>query len=574
MGLPLLDLGASCVADPFDEERRQELLEAIRLGNELQRRRCVSDFGYFARRAWHTIEPSTPYVHGYHIDAIVDHLTACLPRVRMETLVDPSGRSRRVRITEPGEIRHLLINMPPRHMKSTLVSVLWPAWVWTFRPDIRWLMTSYAKSLSIRDTMKMRAVVMSPWYQALFHDVFRLSADQNEKSKFTNTAGGLRVSGSVDSGVTGEGGDIVACDDPHNVRASDSEKVREATSTWWFEAMQSRLNDANVGSFIVTMQRVHMRDLAAQCIERGYVHLNLPARYDPKRRCVTQLGWQDWRKVEGELLWPERFPEQTLAALEKALGPYGASAQLNQDPQVRGGAFIKRDWFKRMSWRSLDSLGPVSWGRAWDLALNETGDGVASVELGVFDGGIILRRGLFWHKDLPITLERGKVVGRHERNRVVIESIGTTKSAGEQMKSTMLGNCIVDLLVEKKDKVSMAIPWISRATIGEVWIIDDETEDEYPPFAYNETSWVEFMLSQMAAWVPDPSLEQRDDFIDAISIAYDKFHGNVLLPTEAVAGGIPPSAFSEGVPSSMVGYGEDYLGDDEDGNIGYVGGYR
>ena len=101
------------------------------------------------------------------------------------------GQKTKVRVVEPGQIRKLLINMPPRHMKSTLVSVLWPAWVWTFRPDIRWLYTSYALSLSIRDTMKMRAVITSPWYQALFSDSFRLQADQNEKSKFFNNAAQL-----------------------------------------------------------------------------------------------------------------------------------------------------------------------------------------------------------------------------------------------------------------------------------------------------------------------------------------------------------------------------------------------
>lgn len=568
----MLDWGSTY--DPFDEERREKLLQVLSVAMEKQARLCRSDFGYFARRAWHTIEPSTPYVHGAHIDAIVDHLTACLPRVRMEDRFDSFGRRMKVRVMEPGEIRNLLINMPPRHMKSTLVSVLWPAWVWTFRPDIRWLMTSYAKALAIRDTMKMRAVVMSPWYQQLFHDSFRLSLDQNEKSKFTNTAGGSRISGSVDSGVTGEGGDIVACDDPHNVRAADSQKIRESTNIWWFEAMQSRLNDANIGSFIVTMQRVHSEDLAAECINRGYVHLNLPARYDPKRRCVTVLGWEDWRSSEGELLWPERFPEHTLARLETSLGPYGTAAQLQQEPQVRGGAFIRRDWFKRISKADLAHLGPISWGRAWDLALSSTGDGVASVELGQFSGGVILRRGLFWHEDIGVTLARGKEVARFEKNRVVVEAIGTTKSAGEQFADNLLGLALVDKLEAKQDKVSMAIPWIAQLQGGSVYILEDEDEDDFPPFAYNSGSWIEFMLSQAASWLPDPTIDQKDDFIDAISIAFQKFSSGLLLVPGEGSAVVARSAYDEPTPASMLGYGTDYGADpDEDDGLHFGGQY-
>lgn len=563
-------------AFPVDADSRRELLEAaMSAAIEQERRRCISDFSFFARQAWHTIEPATPYVHGYHIEAIVDHLTACLPRVRMESRVDPLTRAPfKVRVVEPGQIRRLLVNMPPRHMKSSLVSVLWPAWVWTFRPEMRWLFTSYALALSIRDTMKMRAVLTSPWYQTRFSSSFRLLADQNEKSKFFNTSMGYRISGSVDAGVTGEGGDIVVVDDPHNVRDADSEATRESTKQWWFEAMSTRLNDAATGSFIVVMQRVHEKDLAAECRDRGYVHLNLPARFDSSRKCVTMLGWQDWRKTDGELLWPERFSDGTLKTVEETLGEYGVQAQLQQDPRPRGGAFIKRDWFKRVPASVLEAVGAISWGRAWDLSLQKNGDRVASVMIGRGPGGeVYLRRGLYWREDWAISLGRIEQVARAERTRYLFESIGTTKSAGQEAAKVSRGFCVVDLLESKENKVSMAMPWVALAQAGKIYLVE-ETEEEWPLFHFNSGGWVEHFLTQFAKWIPDPTIAQEDDEVDSVSLAFFKFGG--LLPLSEVLADISPDmglTSPQGLPYAD-GYEDDFDPDDDDPTGGMVTSYR
>jgi len=541
---------------------------------ELERRRCKEDFAFFARRFWHTIEPSTQYVHGPHIEAIVDHLTACLPRVRFEERIDRfTGRPMKVRVVEPGQIRKLLINMPPRCMKSTLVSVLWPAWVWTFRPDVRWLYTSYALTLAVRDTMRMRAVVSSPRYQLLFADMFRLLADQNAKDRFYNTAMGYRMIGSPDAGVTGEGADLVCCDDPHNIRDLDSEVKREKTNTWWFESMSTRLNDAETGSFVVVGQRGHEFDLSAKCRERGYVHLNLPARYDPARRCVTVLGWEDWRKDEGELLWPARFPEHVMVQLEADLGPYGVSAQLQQDPKPRGGAFIKRDWFKRIPGSEVPFLGPISWGRAWDLSLSKSGDAVASVEYGTDgDGTIYLRRGLYWHKDIVDTKACVALVAQSEHGRMVFESIGTTKTAGIECAQAASGHSITSLITDKSDKVSLAIPWLARAQAGKVYFIE-ETEDEWPLFSLNSGAWIEHFLDRFAAWIPDPTISQRDDEIDAVSLAHMSFGTNVPLDKALVPHGAVSAVMSDDAAPFQSGYDDDFGAEDEEPLMGaYRGG--
>ncbi len=165
----------------------------------------------FVRQAWHIVEPSTPYVPGWHIDAMADHLEA---------------------VTR-GEIRKLLINIPPRHMKSLLVSVFWPAWEWTRYPERRWLYSSYGQHLSIRDSVKCRRLIESPWYQSRWGHLFLLTGDQNTKSRFDNNRSGYRLSTSVDGAATGEGGDRVVCDDPHNIKEAESDARRKATLDWW-----------------------------------------------------------------------------------------------------------------------------------------------------------------------------------------------------------------------------------------------------------------------------------------------------------------------------------------------------
>lgn len=524
--------------------RRDQLIALYSVLHEQERRRCEQDFGFFAKRAWHTIEPGTQYIHGYHVEAIIDHLVACLPRTQIIEAVDPLfGVSSRRVVKSPGQIRKLLITMPPRHMKSTLL-VLFNAWVWTFMPEYRWLHSSYALSLSIRDTMKVRAVVMSPWYQVLWGSRFNLLADQNSKDKFYNSAMGYRMSTSPDAAATGEGGDMVAVDDAHNVAEADSVARRDHTKNWWFESMGSRGNDPETVTHLVMMQRVHQDDLPAECISRGYVHLNLPARYDPMRRCVTVLGWEDWRKEPGELLWPRRFSEKAMLQLETDLGPFGVASQLQQDPRPRGGAFIKRDWFsRRMTARDLGFVGPITWIRAWDLALSAASrDECASIEMGVgLDGTRYWRRGLFWHKDWAESLERIRTVGQWERNRVRIEAIGTTLSAGRQAKDALLGFCLAETQESKKDKVSTAIKWIPRAEAGQVVIVD-ETVDEFPLFAFNPGPWVEHFLDVLTSWKPDPTLSQRDDVLDAISSADETLAANVPLG-DTIPSSSAPSVF-------------------------------
>lgn len=287
---------------------------------------CVRRLSHFAEKSWHLLEPGRLFIPGWHIDAIAEHLQAVID----------------------GQLRNLVINIPPRHMKSLLVSVLFPAWGWTRRPNLRWLFASYAESLSVRDSVKCRRVIQSDWYQKRFGHIYQLTGDQNQKQKYENNRTGHRLATSVNGAGTGEGGDIIVIDDPHKVSESESDTVRQSVLDWWDGEMSTRGNDPKKVAKIIVMQRVHEKDLSGHILakESGFEHLRLPAEYEPKHKSITSIGWQDPRTEDGELLWRERFGMVEIESLKKDMGSQKAAGQLQQRPAPAEGNIIKRHWWK------------------------------------------------------------------------------------------------------------------------------------------------------------------------------------------------------------------------------------
>ena len=279
----------------------------------------------FVKYAWPILEPETPLVWSWHVEAICDHLEA----------------------VSAGEIKRLLINVPPGHAKSLLVSVFWPAWVWTRRPSWRALFASYKAELAIRDSVRCRSVIQSDWYQTAFRPEWKLSGDQNVKSYFQNSATGARQSIGVGGGATGFRGDAVVVDDPLKADEWPSPDELEKVISWWDFQMSSRLNDMSKGVRVVIMQRLHERDLSGYLLERGgYEHLCLPSEYDPGRSCVTSIGFRDPRTERGELLFPARFDASVIAEAKRDLGPYGYSGQHDQSPTPAGGSIVREGWLR------------------------------------------------------------------------------------------------------------------------------------------------------------------------------------------------------------------------------------
>jgi predicted phage terminase large subunit-like protein len=347
----------SATFDPQEilKQFNPEQLNQLRI--DALREAATKSLHHFIRQGWKYMDPAE-FVDNWHIGAICEHLEA---------------------VTR-GQIRRLIINQPPRTQKSLTTAVAWPAWAWAqgetsplAGPSTSYMFASYAQNLSVRDSVKCRRLIESPWYQSQWGKNFTLTSDQNTKMRFDNSAGGYRIATSVGGYLTGEGASVICVDDPHNTVEAESELVSQGVLDWWDEAMSTRLNDPKTGAYVLVMQRLQENDLCGHILERdtGWVHLMLPMRFDDRRVCVTVLGFQDPREEDGELLWPERFGEPEVDELETRLGPYAAAGQLQQSPTPRGGGIIKREW-----WRPWPPIGEEE---RWTKTVAVTGlDGVTS----------------------------------------------------------------------------------------------------------------------------------------------------------------------------------------------------
>jgi predicted phage terminase large subunit-like protein len=300
----------------------------------IEKRKCEMSLAEFVKAAWKVIEPGQPYVHGWHIDYICAHLSA---------ITDGE-------MNDDGTFyNRLLVNVPPGTMKSLLIGVFWPAWEWGPRnkPHMRFVCASHSLDLAIRDSLRMRRLVTDEWYQGHWGDRVTLTGDQNAKAKFETTATGFRQACAF-TGITGYRGDRVIVDDPHSVDDANSDAKRETVTLLFKEAVTSRLNNPDESAIVVVMQRLHEQDVSGMILENnmGYDHIMLPMRFDPLRKCVTRLGYEDPREEDGELLFPDRFPEHVVDRDEAAMGPYATAGQYAQSPEPRGGGIIKDSWWR------------------------------------------------------------------------------------------------------------------------------------------------------------------------------------------------------------------------------------
>jgi predicted phage terminase large subunit-like protein len=293
---------------------------------------CEESLAEFIRQAWHLAEPGAQYYHNWHVDLIAESLEAITDGVELD---DGSFYNR------------LLVNVPPGMMKSLLM-VFWACWEWTRAPHLRYLFVSHSIDLSIRNTTKARRIIESEWYQERWGDRVSFTKDQNQKTKFENTATGF-IQAVAAGSITGARGDRVIIDDPLSVDDAASEAIRDSRKEWFLESVPTRLNKPMESAIIVIMQRLHEEDTSGIILEKGlgYDHIMLPMRYDPGRAFPTMLGLKDPRKEEGELLFSARFPEAVVDRDEHAMGPYAVAGQFAQSPEPRGGGIIRREWWQK-----------------------------------------------------------------------------------------------------------------------------------------------------------------------------------------------------------------------------------
>jgi predicted phage terminase large subunit-like protein len=302
--------------------KHEPLENALRVKFDAASRR---HFSLFLRRVLATIAPGTCYSHNWHIDAIAEHLAACAQ----------------------GSMPRLIINLPPRMLKSTIVSVAWPAWLLGHAPATRIMAACYAQSLSIKHSTDCRVVMQAPWYRALFPNT-QLADDQNEKDKFATTRRGYRRAVSVGGAAIGDGGNVMIIDDPLNPLQATHYHQRRAVNEWFDHTWATRLDDKQRGAMVLVMQRLHPEDLTGYLLEKGgWEHLCLPA-IAPEHSMI-QLGSFSHARAQGAVLHEAREPAWVLERLKADLGSANFNAQYQQMPQAQTGEIVHAHWFVRIA---------------------------------------------------------------------------------------------------------------------------------------------------------------------------------------------------------------------------------
>ena len=461
---------------------------------ELDKAAAETSLHAFIVQMWKFMDGST-FKDNWHIHAICEHL---------EKVAN-------------GEIKRLIINIPPRHQKSLSVSVAWPAWMWLRDPTRAFLFASYSHDLTVRDSVRCRNVIQSPLYQERWGDRFRLLGDQNTKVRFDNDHLGTRLATSVGGALTGEGGDFIVIDDPMSADDARSATARQRTLDWWREVMTTRLNDPVEGAYVIIMQRLHEEDLTGFLLDNEpdvWTHLCLPARYeadhphawagDPRR----EGGELDYR-MHGGGLWSSRFPEEAQSALEKSMGAYAVAGQLQQRPVPRTGGMFQRDWF------GFEDSIPYNARcvRYWDLAATmPKGGGDPDWTVGLL---MAANEGAFWVAD--VVRFRGSALEVEKRIRQTAEMDGRHTPVYIEEEGGASGKIVIDNY-QRRVLPGFAVRGIRLATAKDVRAQPFAAASEAGLVKLVRASWNAAFLAEVEAAFAN--VGAHDDQIDAAAAAH------------------------------------------------------
>src|SRR5579872_789946 len=289
---------------------------------------CRHFFYIFTHRAFLELNPRAQFLHTWHNELIASKLEAC----------------------RRGEITRLIINVPPRSLKSHSAAVAFPAFVLGHNPSAQIICASYGQELANKHSLDCRTIMASEWYRSLFPT--RLSPQKQAVQEFLTTQNGFRMATSVGGVLTGRGADLIIIDDPLKPDEALSETQRTAVNNWFDHTLYSRLNDKRTGSIIIIMQRLHEDDLVGHVLEQEEWNVvRLPAIAEEDQTFTIQSPVRTWtvHRRTGEALHPEREPLEVLAKQRHTLGEYNFAGQYQQAPAPLGGGLVKAGWFKTYS---------------------------------------------------------------------------------------------------------------------------------------------------------------------------------------------------------------------------------
>lgn len=447
-----------------------------------------SDLKVFLRQSFHSLYPGKEFMDNWHVDAILHCLEQGIE----------------------GKMPRLIINMPPRHLKSFMVSVVLPAFILGLDPTAKIICVSYSDELAKALARDFRRIIESDWYQGVFENVRTSKMTENE---FVTDAGGYRLATSVGGTLTGRGGDFILIDDPIKPDDAMSDKIRNSVNEWFSSTLLSRLDDKRSSVLILVMQRLHVNDLTG-FIEAGggFQKLSLPAIAIQDEKIAIGDGYYHLRR-EGDSLHPEREDPELLEGVRNQLGPGNFAAQYQQQPEIPDGALFKRSWFRMTevspSWQSGGQI-YVSVDSA--LSTSETADYSAiSVVYADRSGYYVIhaKRGRWDYEEL-----RKILLGYYERFKDRISFIIEPAGVGISLISFMRKAAIPCQASSMKDgkfrRACYAIPTFSE---GRVHLVNIEGKND----------WVESYLAEFMSFPNGRFDDQVDSLVQLINFLEPRF---------------------------------------------------
>jgi len=296
------------------------LLERAEAMRPLVADRLAHDFARFVRRAWRVLQPNRKLRWSWHYDYLCEHLTMVKER----------------------KLLRVIVNVPPRTLKSTIVTIMYPVWVWLTEPSHRFMAASYSAELSTEHSLMRRKLLQTEWFQSLWGDKFQLSADCNQAAQFMNDRGGQMIATSVSGSPWGRGCDTAILDDPLSADQSLSDTERTKANRWIDNTFRSRLNDPATGAIILVMQRLHELDPTGFLLDQEpgiWTLIRIPLEAEEDERWVFPLSGKVVERRRGEILQPDRFTPAVVN--EKRACRLVFAAQYQQRPAPAEGNMIK-----------------------------------------------------------------------------------------------------------------------------------------------------------------------------------------------------------------------------------------
>ncbi len=410
--------------------------------------------------------------------------------------------------TYEGKILNLMVNIPPRHSKSLIFLVFFPAWVWANNPKKEFICASFGQDLAIEFSMKCRNLISSDFYQERWP--LQLAKDENSKDCFKNIKGGVRRAVGTNSAVTGLQGHFLLADDLLRVQDAYSEAIREGVNSWYGGTFSNRRSDPDKTVKIILGQRIHPSDVFGYLLERDkkgtWEHVVLPARFTGKRY-TSSIGLDDPRVIEGEVLWPDVYGEKQLDSLTENMSDIEIQGQMQQNPYGFEGNIFKPEWFDdrfttvsnvKSRWQSWDTAASINDSAAYSTCV--TGELDDKDNLYIID----VWRGRVDFTDLQAKAEElaEKWNGGQANllKRIIIENKSTGTSLLLALKRSSVkwvGDLIQPFnpgIADKNERCLQAALWCSMGLVhlpeSRIWLDDFYTEEllKVPQCKYRDQS--------------------------------------------------------------------------------------